>query len=74
MKIATFISFTDGFFKFTFENGEDMYFEEIHPKVLHQFDLENDEDYIDQEFKVIYSESMLDDETMYYRIENLKIV
>lgn len=74
MKTATFKSFTDGFFKFTFENGEDMYFEEIHPKALHQFDLKNDASYIDQEFKVIYSESLLDDDSMIYRIENLKLL
>ena len=74
MKTATFISFIDGYFKFTFENGEDMYFEEIHPKALHQFDLKNDETYIDQEFNVIYSESSLGDDTMIYRIENLKLL
>ena len=74
MKTGTFITFTDGYFKFTFENGEDMYFEEIHPKALHQFDLKNDESYIEQEFKIIYSEHFLDDDTIIYRIENLKKV
>ena len=49
-----------------------MYFEEIHPKALHQFDLMNDESYVDQEFKVVYSENYLDDDTIIYRIESLK--
>ena len=71
---AVFISYKDGYFKFLFETGEDMVFEEVHPRALKQFDLKNDKSLIGKSFKVSFVEVIEDDDEDFviYRIESLK--
>ncbi len=71
---AVFISYKDGYFKFLFESGEEMVFEEVHPRVLKQFDLKNDKNLIGKSFKVSFIEIIedSDDDFVIYRIESLK--
>ncbi|WP_250433165.1 hypothetical protein [Hanstruepera flava] len=74
MRTAVFKSYKNGYFTFWFENGEELVFEEVHPRVLKQFDLKNDKSLIDQEFKVSFVELYEDDDDdlVIYRIESLK--
>ncbi|MFC5193798.1 MULTISPECIES: hypothetical protein [Bizionia] len=74
MRTAVFKSYENGYFIFWFDNGEELAFEEVHPRVLKQFDLKNDENYIDQEFKIVFVEAPdpYDDDLVIYRVENLK--
>ena len=74
MKVAVFQSYVDGLYTFMFENGEDMIFDEIHPRALKQFDLKHDESYIDQTFKITFVEVPLDKDDVIYRIDSLKLV
>ncbi|WP_166967120.1 hypothetical protein [Yeosuana marina] len=71
---AVFISYEDGYFKFLFETGEDMAFEEVHPRALKQFDLKNDESLIGKSFRVSYIEVVdsSDEDLVFYRVESLK--
>jgi hypothetical protein len=71
---AVFISYEDGYYKFLFETGEDMSFEEVHPRALKQFDLKNDKSLIGKSFKVSFVEVIEDDDEDFviYRIESLK--
>lgn len=46
-------------------------FEEVHPRVLKQFDLENDKSLIDKNFRITFVEDG-DDEDPIYRVESLK--
>jgi len=72
MKKAVFKSYKNGYYTFLFENGEDMVFDEIHPRALKQFDLKNDTSLIDREFRVSFIEVFEDDDEVIYRIESLK--
>lgn len=74
MKTAVFKSYKKGYYTFTFESGEDMVFEEIHPRVLKQFDLKNDKSLIEKEFKLTFVEIFEDDDQDFviYRVESLK--
>ena len=72
MRTAVFKSYKKGYFTFWFENGEELAFEEVHPRVLKQYDLKNDKSFIDQEFKVIFVEVLAGDDDAIYRIESLK--
>ncbi|MEO8934343.1 MAG: hypothetical protein ABI295_08545 [Xanthomarina sp.] len=74
MKEAEFISYEDGFYTFLFENGEELVFDEVHPRVLSQFDLKNDESYINQSFKINFIEVVgdNDEDFVIYRVESLK--
>ncbi|QDO93577.1 hypothetical protein FNB79_06155 [Formosa sediminum] len=74
MKVATFQSYKNGLYTFMFENGEDMIFDEIHPRALKQFDLKNDKSYIDQTFKITFVEVSGNDDDVIYRIDSLKLV
>lgn len=76
MAIAVFRSYNDGYFVFTFENGVDMIFEDVNPKVLYQFDLKNDPSLIDKVFKLVFTEFVdkSEDELVIYRIESLKLI
>ncbi|WP_435049709.1 hypothetical protein [Formosa sp. S-31] len=73
---AVFKSYKNGYYTFMFEKGEDMAFEEIHPRALKQFDLKNDKSFIDKTFKITYVEvaDPADDDIVIYRIENLKLL
>ena len=72
MRTAVFKSYKKGYFTFWFENGDELAFEEVHPRVLKQYDLKNDKSFIDQEFKVIFVEVLAGDDDAIYRIESLK--
>ena len=74
MKEAEFLSYEDGFYTFLFENGEEIVFDEVHPRVLSQFDLKNDESYINQSFKINFVEVAgdTDEDFVIYRVQSLK--
>ena len=74
MRTAVFKSFENGYYTFWFENGEELAFEEVHPRVLKQFDLQNDDSFIDQEFKIVFVEVFEnnDEDMAIYRVESLK--
>lgn len=76
MRIATFKSYQDGFFAFWFDNGDELVFEEIHPKALYKYDLKQDESFIDKSFKLSYSEVIDNEHTdaVIYRIDTLLLV
>lgn len=71
---AVFISYKDGYFKFLFETGEEMVFEEVHPRALKQYDLKNNKTLIGKSFMVSYIEVIedADEDFVIYRIESLK--
>ncbi len=71
MRTAVFKSYKNGYFKFWFENGEELAFEEVHPRVLKQFDLKNDKSLVDKEFKMTFVEDE-DGDDVIYRVESLK--
>ena len=74
MRTAVFKSYENGYFTFWFENGEELVFEEVHPRVLSQFDLKNDKSYIDKSFRITFVEDFEDDDKDFviYRVESLK--
>lgn len=69
-------SYENGFYTFTFDNGVDVDFEEIHPKILLKFDLKNDESLLNKVYHIAYSEDIVDDEDDFiiYRIEYLELI
>ncbi|MGA1226082.1 MAG: hypothetical protein ACO3VF_02300 [Tamlana sp.] len=71
MRTAVFKSYKNGYYKFWFESGEELAFEEVHPRVLKQFDLKNDKNLIDQEFRITFVEDE-DGDDVIYRVESLK--
>jgi len=71
MRTAAFKYYKNGYFTFWFENGEELVFEEVHPRVLKQFDLKNDESFIGKEFKILFVEDGNDEDPI-YRVESLK--
>ena len=74
METAVFKSYENGYYTFLFENGEDIVFEEVHPRVLKQYDLKNDKTLINKKFGVLFVEVFddTDDDFLIYRIESLK--
>lgn len=71
MRTAVFKSYKNGYYNFWFENGEELAFEDIHPRVLKQFDLKNDKSLIDQDFRITFVEDE-DGDDVFYRVESLK--
>ena len=71
MRTAIFKSYKNGYYTFWFENGEELAFEDVHPRILKQYDLKNDKALIDQEFKIVFVEDEDGDE-VFYRVESLK--
>ncbi|MBT8253957.1 MAG: hypothetical protein HKN00_04555 [Flavobacteriaceae bacterium] len=76
MVTAVFKSFKKGYYTFEFENGEDMVFEQVHPKVLSRLKLNENDGLIGTAFKLAYSEIYEDDDddSVIYRIEQLHII
>lgn len=74
MEAAVFKSYENGYYTFLFDNGEDMIFEEVHPRVLKQFDLKNDLSLVGKEFRISFVEVFDDgdEDFLIYRIESLK--
>jgi len=75
MQTAVFKSYKNGIYKFLFNNGGEVIFEEVHPRVLKQFDLKNDDTLIDQTFRISFVEVYddIDDDYLAYRIESMKL-
>lgn len=71
MRIAVFKEYKNGFYNFWFENGEELAFEEVHPRVLKQYDLKHDKSLKDQEFRITFVEDE-DGDDVIYRVESLK--
>ncbi|MDP5158063.1 MAG: hypothetical protein NWQ07_05745 [Flaviramulus sp.] len=71
MRTAVFKSYKNGLYTFWFENGEELAFEEVHPRVLKQFDLKNDKGLIDKDFRITFVEDE-DGDDVIYRVESLK--
>lgn len=76
MRTAVFKSYKNGYYTFWFENGDELVFEEAHPRVLKQYDLKNDKTLINKEFKISFVEVFEDDDEDFviYRIESLKLL
>ena len=72
MAEAVFTSYENGYFMFLFESGEEMIFDEVHPRALKQFDLVNDESLLGKSFKVVFIEVESSDDDVIYRVESLK--
>jgi hypothetical protein len=72
MSEAVFTSYKNGYFTFLFESGEEMIFDEVHPRALKQFDLANDSSLIGKSFKVVFIEVESSDDDVIYRVESLK--
>ncbi len=60
MRTAVFKSYKKGYYNFWFENGEELAFEEVHPRILKQFDLKNDKSLVDKAFKIVFAASSVD--------------
>ena len=76
MSIAVFKKYEDGFYSFLFEDGVEINFEEIHPKALYKYNLKEDESYVDQSFKLKFSE-VFDERitnSIIYRIDSLVLL
>lgn len=71
MRTAVFKAYNNGYYKFWFENGEELVFEDVHPRVLKQYDLKNNKALVDLEFRITFVEDE-DGEDVYYRVESLK--
>ncbi len=76
MDIVTFKLYSQGYYTFTFENGNDFVFEEVHQRVLSKFDLKNDSSLIGKKFELRFSEEYddLDQDMVIYRVESLKLI
>ncbi|MFV0564671.1 MAG: hypothetical protein ACK5NB_02455 [Flavobacteriaceae bacterium] len=75
MKTAIFKSYKKGYYTFWFENGDELAFEDVHPRVLKQFDLKNDKNLVDKTFKIVFVEDDSEsDDDVIYRVESLKLV
>lgn len=75
MKTAVFKSYQNGYFTFWFDNGDELAFEEVHPKALYKYNLKEDKALIDQTFKLTYSEIFDDlDSSVIYRIDSLTLL
>ena len=73
MSEAVFTSYENGYFTFLFENGEEMIFDEVHPRALKQYDLKNDKNFVGKSFKVVFVEiETSNEDEVIYRVENLK--
>lgn len=73
MRTAAFKSYKNGYYHFWFENGEELAFEEVHPRVLKQYDLKNDKNLIDKDFKITFVEDFDGDDEI-YRVQSLKLI
>ncbi|MFI1773176.1 hypothetical protein [Thalassobellus citreus] len=71
MKTAVFKSYENGFYTFWFDNGNELVFEEVHPRVLSQFNLKTDKNLIDKEFKITFVEHA-DGDDVIYTVQSLK--
>lgn len=71
MRTAVFKSYENEFYTFWFDNGDELLFEDVHPRVLKQFDLKNNKSLIDKEFKITFVEDGNEDDVI-YTVQSLK--
>ena len=75
MEIATFLSYSNEYYMFDLENIGKMAFEEVHPKVLYQYNLREDLDLVGEKFELIFKEEYLENEDLtIYKVESLKLL
>ena len=76
METAVFKKYENGYYTFLLENGDELVFEEVHPRVLKQFDLKHDNLLLNQKFKLEFIEVFDDDDEDFiiYRIEYLELI
>lgn len=76
METAIFKNYENGYYTFIFTNNEEFVFEEVHPRVLHKFDLKNDKSLINKMFTLSFVEIFddNDEDFLIYRIEYLEII
>lgn len=77
MKTAVFRKFTErGFFKFEFDDGSEILFDDALPKVLSQYNLKRDASLLDTEFYITFTEEQdrKDEDLVIYTIMSLKPV
>ncbi len=76
MEKAVFKRYEDGYYTFLFDSGLEMIFEEVRPKVLHQYDLKNDTALVGKPFEISFVEIFDDDDDdfLIYRIESLQLI
>jgi len=54
---AIFKSYENGYYKFKFDDGENMVFEEVHHKILLKYDLKNDKTLINKIFHLVFQKT-----------------
>lgn len=76
MKAAEFIAFKNGYYRFDFDDGETIDFDQIHPKILGKFKLDSDKQWRNKRFMLAFSEiaDPKDEDSIIYRIEQLRII
>jgi hypothetical protein len=76
METAVFKSYQDGYYTFWFNNGSEIMFDDVLPKVLAKYDLKNDQSLLDAEFYITFTEKQdrYDEDLVLYTIMNLKPV
>ena len=76
METAVFKKFDNGYYTFLLSNGEEIVFEEVNPRVLHKFDLKNDNSFINKTFTLNFVEVFddNDEDFLIYRIEYLELI
>jgi len=76
MQTAVFKSYKNGFYKFLFNNGTEIMFDDVLPKVLVKFDLRNDNSLLDTEFYITFTEELdrKDQDLVIYTIMSLKLL
>ena len=75
MKTAVFKKFTKrGYYKFEFEDGSEIMFDDALPKVLVKYDLKKDISLLDTEFYITFKEEQdrKDEDLVIYTIMSLK--
>ena len=77
MRTAVFQKYTKkGYYRFEFDDGIVMDFDDVTPKVLAQFDLKNNKGLRGNTFAVIFNEQQdrKDTDLVIYTIESLKLI
>ena len=76
METAIFKKYANGYYTFLFENGEELVFEEVNPRVLYKYDLKNDKSLINKTFTLSFVEVFddVDEDFIIYRIEYLELI
>ena len=76
MEIATFLSYSNGYYTFDLESMGTIVFEEVHPKILSLYNFRDDVSLKGKRFQLSFSEHIEDDDEDFviYRIETLRSI